>query len=235
MYKSHERALEALARRGRRRALAPITGVDFSSNDYLGLASSSELRDAARAALERGVPIGSGASRLLRGNHREHEALESEAAAFFGAELTPWVQDYFVVPWTNQLAAISAFFVTLFDPNVVAAGKVIRSTTNGFAVSIEAGCNGVEATIVLLAAILAFPAPWKNKLLGLIVGTIAVQGLNVVRVISLFYLGQWDFQVFEWAHLYVWQALIMLDVLIVWLLWVRMLPALAPVTEPARA
>jgi 8-amino-7-oxononanoate synthase len=44
------------------------------------------LRDAARAALERGVPIGSGASRLLRGNHREHEALESEAAAFFGAE-----------------------------------------------------------------------------------------------------------------------------------------------------
>ena len=86
MYKSHERALEALARRGRRRALAPIAGVDFSSNDYLALASSSELRDAARAALERGVPIGSGASRLLRGNHREHEALESEAAAFFGAE-----------------------------------------------------------------------------------------------------------------------------------------------------
>jgi hypothetical protein len=30
--------------------------------------------------------------------------------------------------------------------------------------------------------------------------------------------------VFEWAHLYVWQALIMLDVLIVWLLWVRTLP-----------
>jgi myo-inositol 2-dehydrogenase/D-chiro-inositol 1-dehydrogenase len=58
---------------------------------------------------------------------------------------------------------------------VVAAGKVIRSTSNGFAVSIEAGCNGVEATIVLLAAILAFPAPWKNKLFGLIIGTIAVQ------------------------------------------------------------
>jgi hypothetical protein len=43
-------------------------------------------------------------------------------------------------------------------------------------------------------------------------------------VISLFYLGQWNMQVFEWAHLYVWQALIMLDVLIVWLIWVRTLP-----------
>ena len=29
---------------------------------------------------------------------------------------------------------------------------------------------------------------------------------------------------FEWAHLYVWQALIMLDVLVVWLVWVRTLP-----------
>jgi len=145
-------------------------------------------------------------------------------AALFGAELTPWAQQYFVVPWTNQLASISAGLVTLADPNVAAVGKVLRSTRNGFAVSIEAGCNGVEATIVLLAAILAFPAPWKNKLIGLAAGIVAVQGLNVVRVISLFYLGQWDYEVFEWAHLYVWQALIMLDVLVVWLIWVRTLP-----------
>jgi 8-amino-7-oxononanoate synthase len=86
MYKNHERALEALARRGRRRSLAAFSGIDFSSNDYLGLANSRELKEAARSALARDVPVGSGGSRLLRGNHREHEALESEAAAFFGAE-----------------------------------------------------------------------------------------------------------------------------------------------------
>ncbi len=154
-------------------------------------------------------------------------------AGLFAAELTPWAQDYFVVPWTNTLAAISAWLVTLVDPNVAAAGKVLRSTTNGFAVSIESGCNGVEATIVLVAAILAFPAPWKRRLIGLAVGIVAVQGLNIVRVISLFYLGQWDLRVFEWAHLYVWQALIMLDVLVVWLVWVRTLPAPARAPLPA--
>jgi len=148
--------------------------------------------------------------------------------ALFGLELTPWAQEWFVVPWTNMLASISASLVKLFDPNVIAQGKVLQSARNGFAVSIEAGCNGVEATIVLLAAILAFPAPWKRKLLGLAIGVIAVQGLNIVRVISLFYLGQWNFDVFEWAHLYVWQALIMLDVMIVWLLWVRTLPRKGP-------
>jgi len=145
-------------------------------------------------------------------------------AVLFGAELTPWAQAYFVVPWTNALAQISTWLVTVVDPNVVATGKVMRSTANGFAVSIEAGCNGVEATIVLVAAMLAFPAPWKNRLVGLAAGIAAVQCLNVVRIISLFYLGQWNLKVFEWAHLYVWQALIMLDVLVVWLIWVRMLP-----------
>lgn len=144
---------------------------------------------------------------------------------FFGVELTPWAQEYFVEPWTRTLAAISSWLVAVVDPNVAAAGKVIRSNANGFAVSIEAGCNGVEATIVLIAAMCAFPADWRQKLVGLAFGVLAVQGLNIVRVISLFYLGQWDLQMFEWAHLYVWQALIMLDVLVVWLVWVRMLPA----------
>jgi exosortase H (IPTLxxWG-CTERM-specific) len=149
-------------------------------------------------------------------------------AVLFGLELTPWVQEWLVIPWTNTLAAIAAAIVKTFDPQVFAQGKVLQSTTNGFAVSIEAGCNGVEATIVLVAAILAFPATWRRKLLGLAIGIVAVQGLNIARVISLFYLGQWDFKIFEWAHLYVWQALIMLDVMIVWLLWVRTLPRGAP-------
>ncbi len=81
-----EHALEALDRRGRRRALTARTGIDFSSNDYLGLGSSSELRDAMAAALARGVSVGAGGSRLLRGNDPEHEALEAEAAQHFGAE-----------------------------------------------------------------------------------------------------------------------------------------------------
>ena len=84
--RQHERALAALARRGRLRALIPASGLDFTSNDYLGLAASAQLREAARDALARGVPVGAGGSRLLRGNHAEHEALEAEAAAFFGAE-----------------------------------------------------------------------------------------------------------------------------------------------------
>jgi len=83
---AHAAYLERLKERGRLRALQPRGGVDFSSNDYLGLSSSGLLAEAARDALARGVSIGSGGSRLLRGNDAEHEALEAEAAALFGTE-----------------------------------------------------------------------------------------------------------------------------------------------------
>ena len=61
-------------------------GLDFSSNDYLGLAASPRLGRAVAAAIARGTPVGAGGSRLLRGNAPEHEALEARAAAFFRAE-----------------------------------------------------------------------------------------------------------------------------------------------------
>lgn len=84
--KSYEKLLHGLASEHRRRQLIGRKGADFSSNDYLGLSQSDELRQIAMDALGRGVALGSGGSRLLRGNDPEHEALEAEAAAFFGSE-----------------------------------------------------------------------------------------------------------------------------------------------------
>lgn len=75
-----------LSELGRARSLKPAEGVDFSSNDYLGFSRHPALIAAAREGLDRGLPVGSTGSRLLRGNHAEHEALEAEAAAFFSAE-----------------------------------------------------------------------------------------------------------------------------------------------------
>ncbi len=81
-----KRALHGLRGKSRLRTLSPRAGLDFASNDYLGLATSERLADAVAAALDSGTPVGATGSRLLRGNAPEHEALEAEAAAFFGAE-----------------------------------------------------------------------------------------------------------------------------------------------------
>ncbi len=102
---AHRAALEQIARRSRTRSLIPRAGHDFASNDYLGLASAPELRSAVADALGRGVAIGAGGSRLLRGNDPEHIALESEAAAFFGSEAALF--------FSTGFAANSAIFSTL--------------------------------------------------------------------------------------------------------------------------
>ncbi len=141
--------------------------------------------------------------------------------ALFSLEMWNPVQANVVVPFTGLLAKISAFVIAPFDENVIAMGKVLRFRDTGFAVSIESGCNGVEATIVLIAAVVAFPADWKSRCLAIVFGFLAIQALNIVRIISLFYLGDWNTEVFKWVHLYLWPALIMLDVLIVFIVYLR--------------
>ncbi|WFU39876.1 8-amino-7-oxononanoate synthase [Bradyrhizobium sp. CB82] len=79
-------ALNVLKEDHRLRSLNPRAGIDFTSNDYLALASAPRMKKAILAAIEAGTPIGAGGSRLLRGNCEEHERLEAEAARFFGAE-----------------------------------------------------------------------------------------------------------------------------------------------------
>jgi 8-amino-7-oxononanoate synthase len=78
--------LDDLKQRSVYRNLRATAGIDFTSNDYLALADSRRMREVLIDALKRGVPSGSGGSRLLRGNHPEHERLEEEAARFFGTK-----------------------------------------------------------------------------------------------------------------------------------------------------
>lgn len=97
--------LAALERKGRLRRLAPRAGRDFASNDYLALAADPYIARAVSDAAAAGVPVGSGGSRLLRGNAPEHEALEEKAAAFFGSEAALF--------FANGFAANMALLATL--------------------------------------------------------------------------------------------------------------------------
>jgi len=76
----------------------------------------------------------------------------------FALELFEPVRQAVIMPFTGFLATISAGLMSLFDSDVIANGDIIRSSSTGQAVRIAAGCNGVEAVIVLFAAIFAFPS-----------------------------------------------------------------------------
>lgn len=114
-------ALETLTRRDRRRRLVPASGVDFSSNDYLGLARHDGIRRGLVAALDGGLALGAGGSRLLRGNHPAHESLESFAAGFFGAESALFMG-------SGYLANLSVFTALLQRGDAIVADERIHAS-----------------------------------------------------------------------------------------------------------
>src|SRR5215467_5273737 len=67
------------------RTLRPPSGIDFSSNDYLGLSSHPKLKQAMADAVFR-EGVGSTGSRLLRGDREIFADVERRFAAFKGTE-----------------------------------------------------------------------------------------------------------------------------------------------------
>ena len=100
----------------------------------------------------------------------------------FGLEMLNPVQNAVIQPFTGLLASLSTALILPFDQDVIAQGRVLRDATSGFAVSIESGCNGVEAAIVLVAGIAAFPATLSQKCLAIVAGFLFVQEIGRAHV-----------------------------------------------------
>lgn len=134
----------------------------------------------------------------------------------------PWVDAYVVLPMTELLALISNTLLNLIGFDTEVTGTVIAGG-EGFAVNILKGCNGAYVVAIFLSAVLAFPASWKEKALGALLGIPAVQGINLARIVSLYYIGVRHPDLFERFHYHVWQTIVILLSMGVWLAWAELL------------
>lgn len=137
--------------------------------------------------------------------------------ALFGLIALNPVNDHVIVPFTAWIARVSGWLLNLLGQEVSMAGTVIHS--RAFAVDIKNGCNGVEAMLLVASAIAAFPATLRSKVIGVIGGSFAVQILNFVRIVSLYLLGRYFPNVFQIFHTGVWQILIILAGVAIFLAW----------------
>ena len=115
------------------------------------------------------------------------------------------VNDRVIVPFTEIVASASAGLLRVIDGGINSVGTVIQSQR--FAIDVHNGCNGIEAVILVCAAILAFPATLRSRLTGVLIASLLIQILNVVRLSSLFWLGTYYPRVFDLFHVAVWQSL----------------------------
>lgn len=138
-------------------------------------------------------------------------------ALFYVAISLHPVNDRVVVPFTASIARASARVLNTAGERVRVEGTLVSS--DRFAVNIENGCNGLETTLLLAAAVIAFPAPWTHRLAGLAAGFAAIQAINLVRVVSLFWLGAHHPAWFTSAHTVIWQSAVVLFGVLVFLFW----------------
>ena len=127
------------------------------------------------------------------------------------------VNDHVIEPFSRTLATLSAFVLNLLGQGVEVIGTVVGSPR--FSVDINNGCNGVEAMLILLASILAFPASVRARAAGLLTGVLIVQVLNGIRVVSLYLLGLYQPQLFDVFHTAIWQSVIIAAAILFFLVW----------------
>lgn len=137
----------------------------------------------------------------------------------------------FVVPFTALVAKTSGWLLDVIGQDVSMRGTQIISSR--FAVDIKNGCNGLETVIVFASAVLAFPAAWRTKLLGLVGGVAAIQVINLVRVVALFLTGAYFPSFFDSSHTVVWQSIVVACGVLLFLVWASRWAA--PRQQPAQS
>ncbi len=121
------------------------------------------------------------------------------------------------VPFTSFIVLPSSFLINLFGGTSFVSGTHL--STAQFGINVVDGCNGIYATAILLSGIIAYPARVTHKMLGVLIGFAAIFVLNLVRVISLLYLGQYFPDIFKEIHIFIWQPIIILWAIYIWYLW----------------
>jgi exosortase H (IPTLxxWG-CTERM-specific) len=140
------------------------------------------------------------------------------SVAFVGFGLKP-VNDRIVNPYTTFVAREAMVVMNLFGEGASVRDQTLASPR--FSVLVHNGCNGLEAILILVCGVLAFPAGWRARVVGIVLGFLAVQVFNVVRIIALFYTGIYRPSWFGVSHVFIWQSLAILLGVVLWLLWVQ--------------
>ena len=137
--------------------------------------------------------------------------------SFYTLLRTSILRDYVAEPLAVAFTAVGGFVLNLLSFRATATGTMLR--VEGFAAQIDDVCTGIFVVAIYLSAVLAYPSRAREKLKGLLLGASTILILNLIRVVSLMYIGRYFPEFFETAHLLVWQSLIIFSALLVWIYW----------------
>lgn len=120
----------------------------------------------------------------------------------------------------NLNTKISGTLISWFGEKVALTHSIIMG--DKFSVQIIFDCCAIEPMLIYLSAMVSYPNSIRSKVYGILFGISTLFFLNIVRIISLYYFGAYmGHQTMERMHLDVWQVLIVIISLGLFLYWIQ--------------
>ncbi len=87
----------------------------------------------------------------------------------------------------------------------VCRGSIIQLPS--IALDVKFGCSGLEAVMIYCIAVIAFPSPWRWRVIGIVLGFVVIQAVNILRIAGLAYAGIHFKSLFDYIHIYIAQGI----------------------------
>ncbi len=166
-------------------------------------------------------------ARSVRAKLKAHKAIVRFCLIFVGllivlATTFPYLTDKFnpQVYWLNAATAdVTGFFLKPFGMGTRVSGTII--SLPNFSVEVVGECTGLYEMLIFLAAMIAYPAGWRKKLMGAALGIPFLYAVNIVRMVFIMVVGNWSPKTFDFMHLYFWQVAMILIIVSAWVLWIE--------------
>ncbi|MBE0516393.1 MAG: exosortase H [Methanophagales archaeon] len=120
----------------------------------------------------------------------------------------------------NITALILGAIFSLTGADVVVKGAMV--SLNDFPLEIIDECTAVFSSIVYCSCVLAYPTTLKKKGLGIALGIPSLYAINILRLTILALVGISSPSMFEFVHVYLWQASFIIFVVVIFLIWLKL-------------
>jgi len=165
--------------------------------------------------------------RSARAKLRSHRAIIRFCLIFLAlllilATTFPFLSDKFNPQLTWLMAATAqttGWSLRLLGLAVTVSGRIV--SLSNFSIEVVGECTGLYEMLIFLAAMIAYPAGWRKKIIGAGLGIPLLYVINIVRMVFVTALGSWSPGTFEFMHLYFWQVAMILIIVAVWVLWIE--------------
>ncbi len=116
----------------------------------------------------------------------------------------------------------ATWYVLLITGLPVTMEGVIISTPRNINMEIIYECTGIYGIIVYLSAVLATPkVSWTKKLMGCWLGLIIIWLMNIVRLVTIYWVTYEYPPAFDFIHTYFWQLFLIVVVILVYAVWFK--------------